>query len=663
MGKLPIAANIARYVAEFLGTFFLTLAVGCATLSDTYVWGATCCACTLMVLVYAFAPVSGAHLNPAVSAAIFMANRLTLQELLIYVLVQCLGAAWGATTYSFLFMKSFNVAPALGFSWNQAMSAELIYTMMLCFVVLSCVFPVRDGTAGEEFAPLAIGFVLLAGAHGAGAISGGCFNPAVAFAIDVSSAGLGFGWSIAYAGFELVGAALAAVLYRLTRPAAFGLRDRVVHRGSGQVITLSMLISELFGTFILAVTVGFNVLGESTAGAWSVGAALLSMVYALGDVSGAHFNPAVTVAITCTGRYEKDVPNTTKAMFYMASQFLGGLLGAWVFSITYDWHTFSLRPTQNYPIVAQSSVLVFSTFVLCLTVLSVACLKYTEAGISLGDRVKGRSGTLATVVNIKPSGDFRIRRDDGAVEDCPRRDCELVKVLDVYFGIAIGFAITVGGFVVGTVSGGTMNPAVTFGVYTTGFFCKNCIGLLGALSMMIDEFVGGALAAFVFSLIHPEEYLGVLGKMEKKAEIRNPAPVQASYNTPLPATSQAVYQHHELNPQMMSVPIDHRTPPPTINTPMPLHGTPLAQPVQPGIQEAYGSQPLPAYGSYGTENFQGGIVPGTASPTTLSLPLGSGTFQDYSSNFRDSPTHQLSPVQSIGTMGYATVPATIPRYS
>jgi len=326
--------------------------------------------------------------------------------------------------------------------------------------------------------------------------------------------------------------------------------------------------------------------------------------------------------------------------------------------------------------------------------LSVACLKNTEAGISLGDRVKGRSGTLATVVNIKPSGDFRIRRDDGAVEDCPRRDCELVKVLDVYFGIAIGFAITVGGFVVGTVSGGTMNPAVTFGVYTTGFFCKNCIGLLGALSMMIDEFVGGALAAFVFSLIHPEEYLGVLGKMEKKAEIRNPAPVQASYNTPLPATSQAVYQQHELNPQMMSVPIDHRTPPPTINTPMPLYGTPLAQPVQPGIQEAYGSQPLPAYRSYGTENFQvsstmvsgtasptnltvplgfgtvqepraweGGIVPGTASPTNLSLPLGSGTLQDYSSNFGHSPTHQLSPVQSIGTMGYAAVPATIPRYS
>merc|ERR1719197_2054557 len=105
----------------------------------------------------------------------------------------------------------------IGFSWYQAALAELIYTMMLCFVVLSTVF----GAGQNEFAPIAIGMVLVAGAYGAGAISGGCFNPAIALAIDVSSAGLGFGWSIAYIGFELFGAAAAGVFYRLCRPAEF----------------------------------------------------------------------------------------------------------------------------------------------------------------------------------------------------------------------------------------------------------------------------------------------------------------------------------------------------------------------------------------------------------------------------------------------------------
>merc|ERR1719263_2274232 len=199
----------ARYTAEFLGTFLLTFAVGCNTLTNAYVWGATSNACTLMVLIYAFGDVSGAHFNPAVSIASFVSMRLSFGELMVYMLVQLLGAALGTTAYSLLFNQSFNIAPMVGFHWYQAALAELFFTMMLCFVVLSTVVPNRS----NEFAPLAIGLVLVAGAHGAGAISGGCFNPAIALAVDISSAGLGFGWSIAYMGWQFVGAALAAVFY------------------------------------------------------------------------------------------------------------------------------------------------------------------------------------------------------------------------------------------------------------------------------------------------------------------------------------------------------------------------------------------------------------------------------------------------------------------
>merc|ERR1740138_1863571 len=122
---------------------------------------------------------------------------------------------------------------------------------MLCLVVLSTTGDRSDrgDQDAPQFAPLAIGFVLVAGAHGAGAISGGCFNPAIALAVDVSSAGLGFGWSVAYIGYEMIGASLAAVFYRLCRPSEFGKTDTLLKSTKGQEVRLSHLISEFLGTF------------------------------------------------------------------------------------------------------------------------------------------------------------------------------------------------------------------------------------------------------------------------------------------------------------------------------------------------------------------------------------------------------------------------------
>jgi aquaporin Z len=450
----------ARYIAEFIGTFLLTFAVGCNTLTNAYVWGATSNACTLMVLIYAFADCSGAHFNPAVSIALFITDpgRFGFGELMIYWLVQLLGAALGVITYSYLFYQSFNIAPMLGFAWYQAALAETFYTMMLCFVVLSTVLPSRQGQ-DCQFAPLAIGLVLVAGAYGAGAISGGCFNPAIALAVDVSSAGLGFGWSIAYIGFEFVGAALAAIFFRVCRPGEFGLVDPLLKKTSnGQEIRRSMFVSEFLGTFLLTITVGLNVLSGSRCGAWSIGAALMCMIYALGDVSGAHFNPAVTLAVVASGRHESDVPNPAKGAVYIIAQVLAGIIGAWTFALMFHWETFSLGPVGKYSWLQRMLVETFFTFVLCSTVLAVAVTKQR-------------------------------------------------KVQDEYFGIAIGFSISVGGYVVGTVSGGTMNPAVTLGVASTGFLCTKCMGVLGALTYVFVELVAGALAAQVFRLCRPEEYL------------------------------------------------------------------------------------------------------------------------------------------------------------
>ena len=79
---------------------------------------------------------------------------------------------------------------------------------MLCFVVLNTA--AAKNNTPNQFYGLAIGFVIIVGAYGAGAISGGCFNPAVALGMDVSSAGLGFGWVLVYTFCEIIGFAASA---------------------------------------------------------------------------------------------------------------------------------------------------------------------------------------------------------------------------------------------------------------------------------------------------------------------------------------------------------------------------------------------------------------------------------------------------------------------
>merc|ERR1719456_1719636 len=95
-------------------------------------------------------------------------------------------------------------------------------------------------------------------------------------------------------GYELLGAALAAGAFRVVRPDEF--------RQPGEYTIGTKLCSEFIGTFFLVLTVGLNVLGKSTGPVWSIAASLMCMIYALGNCSGAHFNPAVTLAILASRR-------------------------------------------------------------------------------------------------------------------------------------------------------------------------------------------------------------------------------------------------------------------------------------------------------------------------------------------------------------------------
>jgi len=343
-----------------------------------------------------------------------------------------LGGIAAGLTYGAALWDVFNLAPTAGFSMLQAGLAEFIYTFMLCFVVLN-VAASKD--APNQYYGLAIGFVVVAGGYGAGHISGGCFNPAVAVGIDVSSAGLGFGWCLFYLFVEILGAALASGLFKF-------IRQHEAEEGAVAGLP-AKLASEFLGTYMLVLTVGLNVIGGSKAPVFSIAASLMCMIYALGSVSGANFNPAVSACLLITNR--ASVLDVTTGVAYMGVQLVGGICAGFTYMIMEGGKTFPLAPGKGYGFAE----IVF-TFLLCYVVCCVATVKSNP--------------------------------------------------LTQYFGLAIGSCVTAGGYAIGAVSGGSLNPAVSFGISVCHMV--NGGGIVNAVAYSIFEILGAAIAGGLFMFTH-----------------------------------------------------------------------------------------------------------------------------------------------------------------
>merc|ERR1719223_1744992 len=114
-----------------------------------------------------------------------------------------IAGLFAAMVASLLLVKSVTIAPTLTATWWEAVLAEMLMTTMLCFVVLNVA--AANSVKGNQYYGLAIGFVIVAAAHGGGHISNGCFNPAANFAIDIVSAKLGLFWGPIYCIFNIAG--------------------------------------------------------------------------------------------------------------------------------------------------------------------------------------------------------------------------------------------------------------------------------------------------------------------------------------------------------------------------------------------------------------------------------------------------------------------------
>ena len=204
-------------------------------------------------------------------------------------------------------------------------------------------------------------------------------------------------------------------------------------------------LTEFIGTFFLVLTIGLAVLSGSPLAPLAIGSALMVMVYMGGHISGAHFNPAVTLAIWMRGKLP-----ASQVIPYWVSQILGALVAAFVVHIM-TGHTFAPAPSAEASSLGAVGVEILYTFALALVVLNVATAKQTAG--------------------------------------------------NPFYGLAIGFTVTAGAFAGGPISGGAFNPAVGIGPIVIESFMGG--GDYSNLWLyLVGPMVGAAVAVLAFRVQH-----------------------------------------------------------------------------------------------------------------------------------------------------------------
>ena len=201
-------------IAEFIGTFFLVLTIGCTVIPGTPgVVAPLAIAAALMAMIYAFGHISGAHFNPGVTVALIIRGKCPPKEAAAYIVAQLAAAALAALVVGVL--VGYPQAVLTIKDVKAALLAEFLFSFALASVVLHVA--TAKSNVGNSFYGVAIAAVVLAGAFSVGGISGGAFNSAVAL-------GAGMMKMVAFADLwihvaaNLSAGAVAGLLFRATMP-------------------------------------------------------------------------------------------------------------------------------------------------------------------------------------------------------------------------------------------------------------------------------------------------------------------------------------------------------------------------------------------------------------------------------------------------------------
>ncbi len=203
-------------------------------------------------------------------------------------------------------------------------------------------------------------------------------------------------------------------------------------------------LTEFIGSFFLVLTVGCTIIpgSNSVIPALAIGVALMVMVYAGGHLSGAHYNPAVTLAVFTRGR----CPGADVAPYWIA-QVGGGVLAAAAAMFLVGKNA-TAQAITNVPAALLAEFLF--TFALAFVVLNTATAKRTAN--------------------------------------------------NSYYGLAIGLTVTAGAYSVGAVSGGAFNPAVAIGAATMNLLSFKVIWI-----HLLADLAGGLCAGLAFNYLNPDD--------------------------------------------------------------------------------------------------------------------------------------------------------------
>jgi aquaporin NIP len=184
--------SIRKTLVEAIGTFILVFCgTGAIVINDvsrgaiTHVGIAITFGLVVMSLIYAFGPISGCHLNPAVSTGLWLSGKFPRDLLLPYITSQCLGALGASLAIRWMFSEHPTLGATLPSSGaGPAFVLEFFLTWFLMLVILS----IQSGP--KENMPLAgiiIGAVIALEAMFAGPISGASMNPARSLGPSIAS--------------------------------------------------------------------------------------------------------------------------------------------------------------------------------------------------------------------------------------------------------------------------------------------------------------------------------------------------------------------------------------------------------------------------------------------------------------------------------------------
>ena len=200
---------------------------------------------------------------------------------------------------------------------------------------------------------------------------------------------------------------------------------------------------EFLGTFFLVLIIG---LSQNPV---AIGLGLAVLVYMGAHISGAHYNPVVSLAMLINNQIE-----LKEFSFYLASQLLGSLVATYfIMLLGNDFNVVSNTNDISSFFIAE----ILFTFLLVFVILNVA----------LNKNLKGNQ----------------------------------------FYGLAIGLTVTAGAFAVGNISGGVFNPAVSFGPSLFSFIDPQVVGTnVSSSDFFIYYLISGIIGSVIASYLYKKVY-------------------------------------------------------------------------------------------------------------------------------------------------------------